>query len=154
VSSQNEFGEKRGERVEPDASGQVGSDHNEPELEQALRNFRLSVHAWSDAEMSRPRTVAATIRQRSWRLAVGWALGAVLVAGGVSGAVYERHERQVALAKKIDVERQMAQQQQMAALKAREEEDQLLAKVDSDISREVPAAMEPLAQLMDVDGTK
>ncbi len=30
----------------------------------------------------------------------------------------------------------------------------LLASVDSDVSREVPAAMEPLAQLMDDDGTQ
>jgi hypothetical protein len=33
-------------------------------------------------------------------------------------------------------------------VQAREEED-LLAKVDSDVSREVPVAMEPLARLMD-----
>ena len=35
----------------------------------------------------------------------------------------------------------------------RDEED-LLAKVDSDVSREVPSAMEPLAQMMSDDDTK
>jgi hypothetical protein len=35
-----------------------------------------------------------------------------------------------------------------------EEEEDLLAKVDSDVSRQVPAAMEPLAQLMAADETR
>ena len=45
---------------------------------------------------------------------------------------------------------QAEQQRLMAEQRAREEED-LLAKVDSDVSREVPSAMEPLAQLMAED---
>jgi hypothetical protein len=48
---------------------------------------------------------------------------------------------------------QVEQQRLMAEQQAREEED-LLAKVDSDVSREVPSAMEPLAQLMAVDETQ
>jgi hypothetical protein len=44
------------------------------------------------------------------------------------------------------------QQQQMAAEERTHQEDaNLLATVDSDVSREVPSAMEPLAQLMDED---
>jgi len=39
-------------------------------------------------------------------------------------------------------------------LQAREDEEELLAKVDSDVSRVVPSAMEPLAQLMAEDGTR
>jgi uncharacterized ferredoxin-like protein len=37
---------------------------------------------------------------------------------------------------------------------ARGQDDNLLAAVDSDVSRQVPAAMEPLAQLMDDNGTQ
>ena len=49
----------------------------------------------------------------------------------------------------------MAEQQRLvAAEQAREEEEDLLSKVDSDVSREVPSAMEPLAQLMAEDETK
>ena len=36
---------------------------------------------------------------------------------------------------------------------AKQEDEDLLAKVDRDVSREVPAAMEPLAQLMVEDET-
>jgi hypothetical protein len=74
----------------------------------------------------------------------------MVVAGGVSGGIYDHHrivvERQQAAAR-IAHERQLAEQQ-----KAQEDES-LLATVDSDVSRSVPAAMEPLAQLMDDNGT-
>jgi hypothetical protein len=126
------------------------------QLEQALKNFRLSVHAWSDAELSRPRATAMTVGQRSWRLAVGWAMGCVLVVGGASGALYARHQHRVEIARvaaQLQAERAAEQARQVAALKAREDED-LLAKVDSDVSQEVPAAMEPLAQLMADGGSQ
>jgi hypothetical protein len=42
----------------------------------------------------------------------------------------------------------------MAAQRAQAEEEDLLAQVDSDVSREVPSAMEPLAQLMAEDESK
>ena len=46
-----------------------------------------------------------------------------------------------------------AEQQRVAAVQRdkqlRDEEENLLASVDSDVSREVPRAMEPLTQLMD-----
>jgi hypothetical protein len=121
------------------------------EFAQALENFRLSIHAWSEAEYSRPRTAVKTVRQRSWRLAAGWALGCVLVAGSVSGGVYERHHRQELA--RIATAQQTEQQRAAREQRAREEED-LLAKVDSEVSREVPSAMEPLAQLMAEDETK
>ena len=35
-----------------------------------------------------------------------------------------------------------------------QQDEDLLATVDSDVSRGVPAAMEPLAQLMDDNGTQ
>jgi uncharacterized protein HemX len=123
------------------------------ELAEALQDFRLSVHGWSEAVYSRPRssqsgTAVAPARRRSWRLAAGWALGCVLVAGSLSGGgLYEHRQQQM----RIAAER-VAEQQRLAAQEmARQEEEDLLAKVDSDVSRQVPSAMEPLAQLMTGD---
>jgi len=143
------------------ATEQGGEDGK---LEQALRNFRLSVHAWSDAELNTPRTIMMTAGQRSWRLAAGCALGLVLIAGGVSGGVYQHHRRVVeqAMRHQNELRHQIeAQPRLVAQQKARpqtvaqaDSEADLLAKVDSDVSREVPAAMEPLAQLMAESGNQ
>jgi hypothetical protein len=119
-------------------------------LEETLKDFRMSVHAWSEAAYRRPRTVAPVIRHRSWRLAAGWALGLALAAGSVSGTVYQRHHRQELA--RIEAARVAEQQRLAREQQARQEEEDLLAKVDKDISREVPSAMEPLAQMMAEDG--
>jgi hypothetical protein len=120
----------------------------EAKIEQALKDFRSSVHAWSEAEYSRPRAVKL-VHLRSWRVAAGWALGCVLAAGSLTGGLYERHHQQE-LAKIAAAE--TARQQKLAAeQRASKEQDDLLAKVDSDVSRQVPSAMEPLAQLMAED---
>ena len=121
----------------------------DPEVEEALKNFRSSVHAWSDAAYNRPRPAAAPAFDRKvWRLAAAWTLGIALAAGGVSGGMFERHHRQEQA--RIAAQREAEHQKQVAAERAREEEE-LLAKVDSDVSREVPSAMEPLALLMAED---
>ena len=123
-------------------------DVPEAELQQVLGNFKASVHAWSEAAYSRPRRAQA-IRRRSWRLAAGWAMASVLVAGSLSGGVYEhQHSQELARAAAA----RQARQQQLAAEERMQEEDaSLLATVDSEVSRSVPSAMEPLAQLMDED---
>ncbi|MDE3150585.1 MAG: hypothetical protein KGL37_14030 [Acidobacteriota bacterium] len=131
----------------------AGDEAQDRELEQTLRNFRLSVHAWSEAAYSRPRTAAEVVRHRAWRLAVGWALGGVLVAGSVGGGVYEYRHRQE-LARIAAAERETRQQQLAAAERARESEAELMARIDSDVSQQVPSALEPLAQLMDGDDTQ
>jgi hypothetical protein len=128
------------------------------EMQDVLKDFRLSVHATSDAAYNRPRTAVLAVRHRSWRLAAGWALGCVLVAGSASGLVYDRHHKQV-VARQAEAARQAEQkrllaQEQARLDQAREEEEDLLAKVDSDVSREVPSAMEPLAQLVAGDASK
>jgi hypothetical protein len=126
------------------------------DLKEALSDFRASVLAWSEAAYNRPRTaLAAAPRNRVWRLAAGWALGCVLVAGAVSGGVFEgvhvrQHRQELA---RIEAAQAVERQRQISAQQAREEEE-LLAKVDSDVSREVPSAMEPLAQLMATDETR
>lgn len=163
-----------------------------PELEQALKHFKASMDAWSDAALSRPRTVTQAAVRRTWRMAASWALGCVLVTGSLAGAVHEIvHRQELAriaaqkAAQKIADERAAAArvaaqpagvqpvdmlpvgaqsgkktpavtvQKAGAAQDSASTQDQdLLASVDSDISRQVPAAMEPLAQLMDESGTQ
>lgn len=131
----------------------------EPRLAQALGNFRAAVHGWSNELMDQQadghETVASyegrPVQRHVWRLAAAWSLTVVLAAGAVSGALYERHDQQVQA--QLMHQRMLEQQRELAAQKAKAEED-LLAKVESDISREVPSAMEPLAQLMVNDGTR
>lgn len=122
---------------------------NDPMFDQALKNFRASVHAWSEAEYSQPRTVHV-VHRSSWRVAAGWALGCVLAAGSLSGGLYEHHHRQEVA--RIAAAAEAAKQQKLAAeQRARKDDQDLLAQVDSDVSRQVPSAMEPLAQLMAED---
>jgi hypothetical protein len=127
---------------------QVAAQVREIELEQALTNFRASVKAWSEAELSRSRMAVKAVGQRRWRLAAGWALGCALLAGGAGGGVYEHHQR-VETARVAAAARAAEQQRLVAAERARDAEEDLLAKVDKDVSQEVPSAMEPLARLMD-----
>lgn len=126
------------------------------ELAQALANFRGNVHAWSEAEFNRPRTARIAARA-GWRPVLAWTLGCMVVACGVSGGIYDYHrvvvERQAAAAR-IEHQRKLAEEQrQQAAMNPAANDENLLANVDSDVSRSVPAAMEPLAQLMQEDGT-
>jgi hypothetical protein len=120
----------------------------DPAVEEALKNFRMSVHAWSDAACSRPRTMAQNVRHGSWRLAMGWALAGVLMVGGVSGGMFERHQK-IEQARIAAAARLAEQQKALREQQVKQDEEDLLAKVDSDVSREVPSAMEPLAQLGD-----
>ncbi len=121
----------------------------EPTLDQALTNFRQSVHAWSEAVYDRPRIVAPLAVHRGWRLAVGWALGCVLAAGSLTGGLYQYHRQAIAKGK---ADQAAKQRQVIVQQRASNTDEDLLADVDNDVSRAVPAAMEPLAQLMDSDG--
>ncbi len=133
---------------------------DDPVLAEALKHFKVGVDAWSGAAYSRPRTTMLSTARHSWRRAAGWALGCVLAAGSLAGGVYEHHHRQElariaamqAAAQKAMQARQEAEQS--AAANAATKDQDLLATGDSDVSREVPAAMEPLAQLMDEDGAR
>jgi hypothetical protein len=143
MSFKAEYGDKT-ERVNEQAELEV----QEAALKQVLGDFRMSVQAWSDSAYSRPRQVLKAARHRVWQRTAGWALVCVLMVGGVSGGLFERqHQQQLA---RIEAARQ-AEQLRLAAEQRAREEEELLAKVDSDVSREVPAAMEPLATLMDED---
>jgi hypothetical protein len=119
-------------------------------LEQALKDFRLSVRTWSEAEYSLPRQSGSGVRLTSWRVALGWALGCVLAVGSLTGGLYEHHHKQE-LAKIAAAAAAARQQKLDAEMRTRNESEDLLAKVDNDVSRQVPRAMEPLALLMSED---
>lgn len=147
------------------------------ELEQALSHFKASIDAWSDAAYRRPRTAAQLAVRHSWRMAAGWALGCVLAAGSLAGAAHTIYQHQQLAKQAAQKAAQHAAQQRATAERASAlvssarvmknvsaaasvpdtagaEDQDLLATVDNDVSREVPAAMEPLAQLMDDNGTQ
>ncbi len=153
------------------------------ELEQALGHFKASVDAWSDAAYHRPRTAAKLAVRHSWRMVAGWALGCLLAAGSLAGAGHEIYRRQELAKVAAQKAAQKAAEERAAAARAteqptsaqpenkapaaavrkvsvgaqdsaRSQDEDLLATVDKDVSREVPAAMEPLAQLMDDSGTE
>ncbi len=121
-------------------------------FEQALGNFRRSVHAWSENAFPQPRELFETAaRPFVWRRPLAWALGVLMTAGVASGAAYEHHHRQVLAfqAQQRELERQRTLADQHAG-----DIDDLLAKVDRDISQEVPDALEPLAQMMSEDNSR
>jgi hypothetical protein len=126
-------------------NGQAEWDEMDPALRQALGDFKASVHAWSEAAASRPRTMREIVVRRTWRLAAGWGLASILLAGAASGGLYEHHHQQQ-LARIAAAEREAAQQREVAAERAQATE-KMLANVDSDVSQEVPDALEPLAAL-------
>jgi hypothetical protein len=134
----------------------LAGESEDPVVEQALRNFKASVDAyceWAEVARSRPRAVkVARPAAAGWRMAAGWALGCVLAAGSLAGALYERqHRQELARIAATKAAAQKAAQERLAAEQrsASVTDQDLLATVDSDISRAVPAAMEPLAQMMD-----
>ena len=129
------------------ARGNQAPEPDELDLKtrEAIGNFKASVHAWSDAMVSRPRNEPQLAGRKTWRLTPGWVLGCFVFVGSVGGGLYQNHHQQELA--RVAAAREAEQQRQIAAERARQEED-LLAKVDNDISREVPSAMEPLAALM------
>jgi hypothetical protein len=160
-----------------DRSGE--SQEFDHDLEQALGHFKASMDAWSSAALSRPQTVTRPAVRHTWRLAAGWALGCVVVMGSLAGAAHEIYHRQELAKLAAQKAAQKAAEQRTAAAQptsaqsdkktsvatirkvsagaqdsASMQDEDLLASVDSDVSREVPAAMEPLAQLMEDNGTQ
>ena len=151
----------------------------DPVVAGALKHFKASVDSWSEAAYSRPKSIPQTA-QHNWRLAASWALGCLLIAGSLAGGLYEHRQRQEAAraalikaeaqkaAQKVDLARaaeaerhlmpapvaiNIATKRTTAVKRAANSDENLLATVDNDVSRQVPAAMEPLAQMMDSDGS-
>jgi hypothetical protein len=125
----------------------VGSE--DVQVEEALRNFRASVHAWSERELRPNRTPKAASR---WMVApaMAWGLASVLAVAAVTVPVSVHHERQVAAAR-LAAEQQQKQRAAAEAARAAAnsmDDEALLNHVDSDIAQSTPDAMEPLASLM------
>lgn len=140
----------------------------DPVLKQALGDFKASVHAWSEAEFARLRTAHATAHGlRRW--ALGWSLAGVLLAGGVTGVVMLGHQGHQGLAtangaqsptKRTPEPVQKTATQEaahavstQAAVQLDPQEEELMASVDSAVSRTVPSAMDPLVDLGTESGT-
>jgi hypothetical protein len=157
---------------------------SDPVVSVALKHFKASVDAWSEAAYSRPKFYESRFSEsksavwtshHTWRLAASWTLGCLLIAGSLAGGLYEHHERQLAARdaamkaaeQKAELIRAASEQRvtampvaadiairRPAAVKrAANSDENLLATVDNDVSRQIPAAMEPLAQMMDGNGT-
>ena len=58
----------------------LAGEIEDPVVAEALKNFKASVDAWSEAAYSRPRSLCKAARH-TWRLAASWALGRVMAAG-------------------------------------------------------------------------
>jgi hypothetical protein len=119
----------------------------DPQVQDALRNFRLSIQAWSQHELRRERKAVA---RSHWMMApaMAWGLASVLAVAAVTVPVSVHHERQVvAMRHAAELEKQRL----AAAAAARQtaiDDEALLNHVDSDIAQSTPDAMEPLASLM------
>lgn len=130
----------------------VADEWGDPALESVLSDFRQSVHAWSDAAYHRPRTGAVRVSSlRVWRVAIAGALVCLLAIGGIGTSVHVRHRREEAA--RVEALRNAERQRQMEAERARDAVD-LLAQVDTEVSREVPSALEPLAPASVEDDSK
>ena len=132
---------------------------NDQEVEQALRSFRASIHAWSETEFTRSRAVKAP-QSPLWRWlaapAVSWGAAAVLAftAVGVPVAVHREHQIQVIARQRAEGQQRLRDAQEKAAtqMAATIDDDKLLQHVDEDITQSTPDAMEPLASLMRTSG--
>jgi len=129
----------------------------DPQVEAALRNFRQSVHSWSEQEYSRTRIPAASPRS-SWNWfanpVAAWGLAGILAVSAVtvptSIHLHNEHQREAAQQAAAEAQRQQElrhqQELQQAAMNISDED--LLSHIDSDLSQAAPDAMEPLARLM------
>ncbi|KAA6458230.1 hypothetical protein DYQ86_20125 [Acidobacteria bacterium AB60] len=154
------FSGKRDSGAAPHEFDQAAQD---PELDAVLRDLRASVHAWSDAHYrSRALVLSPVPRRTLWGRSLAWALSLVLAAGAVLAGVYEYHRvepvrQAVAPAGPVQPvpQKNVAPPAQAAsarpAANSAGDMDELLARVDKDVARQTPSAMEPLAGLMDDD---
>jgi uncharacterized protein HemX len=82
---------------------------------------------------------------------LAWALSLVLTVAVASAGFLQYRQKE--LAHQATIQRAIQHQRLVDQQHAREA-DELLARVDSDVSREAPSAMEPLASLMADDETQ
>lgn len=128
------------------------------EMRLVLDDFRMSVHAWSEAAYHRPRKISAA-EHRVWRRTLAWALGCVMAVGVLLTGIYPLRQKsqpeQTARVAVVQAPEEVAKPAVQTPVQApvqvavnTQEDESWMTKVDSDVSRQVPAAMEPLAQLL------
>lgn len=131
----------------------------ESELRQTLDCFRENVQAWSEVAGRQPRSLASA-SSAGWRRALGWAVGCVVVVAGAGGVVrIQRHAPSAVIAPQMAMSEKAVEAEPAQPLpqsvpgpvrveRARQQvpQEDLLAKVDSDVSRQIPEVLEPLAQ--------
>ena len=127
------------------------------ELETALRNFRQSVHGWSEQEFNRTRSVAE-VAPRGWWMRMRapiavWSLGCALAFTAVTVPVSVHHRHVAEVARQAAAAQEASRRQAEEAARAQQlasamSDEELLSHVDSDIAQATPKALEPLASLM------
>jgi hypothetical protein len=127
--------------------------NEDEQIELALRSFRDSVHAWSEQEFSKARTIRRSRWDAFWRVlanpVLGWTLASALVVTSVGVPVTVHHQRELVAARNAQMLRQQLLEKQAAQQEAvAMSDDELLSHVDSDVAQAAPDAMEPLASLM------
>jgi predicted outer membrane lipoprotein len=121
----------------------ASAEVEDPMLQSALNDFRASVHAWSDAASNRTRLAVSPASRFAWILSL-------LLSFGILGAAAYQHHHHDVLARQAQ-QRETERQQALAAAQHARETEELMGNIDTDVSREVPAAMDPLAALMTDD---
>lgn len=136
------------------------------QVEAALRNFRASIHHWSEQEFVRPRAIERTrwsrFQSEFWRMianpALGGTLAAALLITSVGIPVGIHHERAVEAARqavlnqqKRELQQHLAEEEAKKSAASTADDGAFLDDVDSDIAQATPDAMQPLASLM-MDG--
>ena len=129
----------------------LAGESEDPVVAEALRDFKRNVDAWSQAAYARRRT-DIRVQRHSWRFATAWAVGGVVAISGLTTGLFEHRQEQARVALRLAEQSRTATELNATAAQMKDED--LLATVDSDVSRQVPAAMEPLAQMMDEIGTE
>ena len=98
-------------------------DAEDIQVEEALRNFRASIHQWSEQEYVRPRAIERTrwsaLRGGFWRMianpALGGTLAAALLITSVGVPVAIQREHKIAAERQSLLDRQKRELQQRLA---------------------------------------
>lgn len=141
---------------------QHSHDQLDSHVEEALRNFRLSMHHWSEHELSRrPSTQTQPVHSVwHWLMApaVTWAAAAAIAITAVGVPLGIHHHKVVVAQEQAAVVRQHMPQQTPEPAPTQVansvDDDKLLEYVDADIAQQTPDAMQPLASLMKDSGTE
>jgi len=135
-------------------------DVSDAELELALKNFKSSVHSWSEQEFARTRPVNLAMKVGFWSRmrtpVLAGAMGLAMAVTAVTVPVKIHHDNVVAAQRAAAEARQKQLEAENAAKLATESitDEELLSHVDTDIAQATPYALEPLANMMEDSAKK